>query len=1040
METLFRFTLLRKAHQTIDDTFRLDLQTDSAFQMQASRLPRNADWLRQLKQLASQYAESADFIRLYSQFPRAQGLQTLLNDIDRIIATAESSAEINLRDELAQYIGLRLEGDLHVWLTSDEVSTAERCVKDSILAIKLLPSLHALPIDRFANILRLLDLVRHFQHDSLFPETLAQLKGVRRQPLRLPEGFTPHGHNTGNSPDEDTTEEKLQDLAKKHQQLETAITELSALTPSAFQNTPLKSAPAQLPPQEFRPGAIFKDELQIRKLRLAELLKVVNFDDPKKLSALTTSSGNVGSWILGAEFNADFLAKEGANLAVSSGALLAMSGLPAFDAEALRNVMLLTTKARSEISASTKQLMQSFRLDLDQPLNATVSTLLQEKQNVAAEARQLLKPYGQTSIINMGSVRLIKRAMPIVGFLSLSPEVLSRMFPLGRVVTGSVPSTHSSIQSSGHTDLMIVKQQLVGYVTADIATIRSIMRGEFNEKVKRQLRLTEQEFYRETETTTETEHSVEVTDRFEMRKEVEETLKEELSAKGSLTISGTSGPQFEYRANAEVAWDKSAESTTRAATELAREVTEKASEKMIERVLVRQRTLIRTEDEATITQRLENKSEMHITGIYQWLNKVYEAQVFNYGMREVYDLMIPEPGAMLLAMFNRREAGVLDVEEVPALEIKPKDLNADNYQEFVRLYKATDVSPPPESFVTVSHNFHSGGDDKENARYVHSAKLSIPEGYQAFRASVGMAITLRDNWGVHVIIGQMLLAFSSTTPLVHITELNGETESIPVAMVSLSVADIGLALEVVCKATPRATELWQADTYEKIVNAYRSRKSEQEALLAERMMEAQFEVKGDSPAQNLSLIREELKRLCISTLTEQHFDHFKAVNTGVAGLPELDFGELRAEGAYVRFFEQAFEWENLTWITYPYFWGQKSQWENKILIEDTDPVYRDFLKAGYVRVVLPVRQNWNAAVDHFRMFGEPWLGGALPTVSDDLYLPIADELAERLNRPGKEYPVGDSWPVVVPTQLVTLRENASLPRWEKDERGVWVER
>jgi hypothetical protein len=34
---------------------------------------------------------------------------------------------------------------------------------------------------------------------------------------------------------------------------------------------------------------------------------------------------------------------------------------------------------------------------------------------------------------------------------------------------------------------------------------------------------------------------------------------------------------------------------------------------------------------------------------------------------------------------------------------------------------------------------------------------------------------------------------------------------------------------------------------------------------------------------------------------------------------------------------------------------------------------------------------------------------------------------------------GDPWPVRVPTNLVKLRADDDLPRWEKNAAGEWVE-
>lgn len=71
-------------------------------------------------------------------------------------------------------------------------------------------------------------------------------------------------------------------------------------------------------------------------------------------------------------------------------------------------------------------------------------------------------------------------------------------------------------------------------------------------------------------------------------------------------------------------------------------------------------------------------------------------------------------------------------------------------------------------------------------------------------------------------------------------------------------------------------------------------------------------------------------------------------------------------------------------------------------------------------------------------FGELWNGGPLPTISSPLFLPIADEIAERTQMPGNEVPQGKPWKVKVPTSLVKLRKDDNLPKWRRDENGEWV--
>ena len=68
---------------------------------------------------------------------------------------------------------------------------------------------------------------------------------------------------------------------------------------------------------------------------------------------------------------------------------------------------------------------------------------------------------------------------------------------------------------------------------------------------------------------------------------------------------------------------------------------------------------------------------------------------------------------------------------------------------------------------------------------------------------------------------------------------------------------------------------------------------------------------------------------------------------------------------YVRFFEQAFEWEEITWVTYPYFWGRKCNWQKIYQLQHVDPIFLAFLQAGFARVVVPVRPVYEHAALRF---------------------------------------------------------------------------
>jgi hypothetical protein len=134
---------------------------------------------------------------------------------------------------------------------------------------------------------------------------------------------------------------------------------------------------------------------------------------------------------------------------------------------------------------------------------------------------------------------------------------------------------------------------------------------------------------------------------------------------------------------------------------------------------------------------------------------------------------------------------------------------------------------------------------------------------------------------------------------------------------------------------------------------------------------------------------------------------------------------------YVRFFEQAFEWEHIIYFFYPYFWGWKKAWDQRMLLDDVDPLFADFLRAGAARVVFPVRPGFEVAILHYLETGEIWNGGPPPDLTSPMYVSIVKEIEEATGAPGDEVPVGDPWEVHLPTTLVRLRPNDDLPIWAK---------
>lgn len=156
--------------------------------------------------------------------------------------------------------------------------------------------------------------------------------------------------------------------------------------------------------------------------------------------------------------------------------------------------------------------------------------------------------------------------------------------------------------------------------------------------------------------------------------------------------------------------------------------------------------------------------------------------------------------------------------------------------------------------------------------------------------------------------------------------------------------------------------------------------------------------------------RAEIKRASIMLLTGQAFDQFgSTVETAASGPTDVNFADADAEGRYIQFIEQAFEWRHMSYAFYSYFWGRKSEWPNYALEDDVDALFAQFLRAGAARVVVSIRPGFEDSVRYFLKEGKPWNGGEPPVVDPDYpdappYITIAQELAEQL---GANFVIGE---------------------------------
>ena len=582
-----------------------------------------------------------------------------------------------------------------------------------------------------------------------------------------------------------------------------------------------------------------------------------------------------------------------------------------------------------------------------------------------------------------------------------------------------------TIKPLGIGDLKVVKQTLVKYDLGEIAHIENVLQGESKDRKFRTLNRSEETLTIETETTQETEKDTQTTDRFELKREAEKTIQENMSLDAGVTVSASYGP-VQLSAHADFATSNSISDSNRTSSNFAKEVTEKSLSKIQNRTMEQRITKTFHEVEETDDHGLNNANGTgNITGIYRWVDKHYQAQIYNYGKRLMFEFIVPEPAAFYIYSQNNKPQAALPPKPDDPGSLTHQDIQPWNYQIYVSKYKVQGVSPPPPLYTVVATALDQPSSGN-NAVYTKSNKeLVVPEGYNAESCYVSWK-----DWGDQAHASMGILVGEHDLSAGGYSSLNNEDGVIPIAVLTGSLEAWSITVEASCKRKDGKFEEWQLKTFGAIIAAYQALKANYDDQMAAQSTSQGITISGKNPEINRSIEKDELKKSCITLLTSQNFDAFKAMLQSVPPhmYPEIDVNEAKSEGQYIQFFEQAFEWQNITYLFYPYFWGNKNNWVKEINLDDTDPLFTKFLQAGSARVVIPVHPAYEDAVLYYiQTGGQIWNGGSSPVLNDPLYVSIVDELKSQQDSFGDAVPEGDPWDVIVPTSLVYLQADSILP-------------
>lgn len=628
------------------------------------------------------------------------------------------------------------------------------------------------------------------------------------------------------------------------------------------------------------------------------------------------------------------------------------------------------------------------------------------------------------------------------------------------------------LSAVGVADLLVVKQQIKRYEAGEIAHIENVLAGEGKVRTHRQLNRTEEVISTIKEQEREKETELQTTERFELNRETSLTQKTDQKVGFSLSISGKYGPTVEFDSQLDVSNQTTEESALKSSVKYAKDVVERSKERILERVREERRVTILREVEEVNEHRLTNETTEHSAGIYQFVDKVYESQVFNYGLRQMFDFMIPEPASYLWHLEKMPQPDPEFPIPPIRLEVEAPDaryIDEGNYQRLGARYGAKGLKAPPPMFLVKSASAAQGTgseSEEDQPRSRNQIDFGIPRGYRPVWCLITVMGTTDEFPLFSFSVGNEhsvwipaaseridpssgdLVIYRPNANLVTIFPNDGglyaDDDKLYIHIFANETANYSVHAKVTFQQRTEALREWSTSTYDAIAEAYSNvlLRYQQEVETLKQRKEAEkglsFEF-GNPPSVNERMIKTELKKHCLAFIRNEHLGLLNTDHTtgGTLYPPLFNIADAKADGSIVRFFEHAFEWDQIQYVFYPYFWARPGGWADRFRARNMDPELEEFLKAGYARVVVPVRVGFEAAVSFFMQEGNVWNDEGEPPIDHPLYKPIVDEIKERTGADLGEVPVGDPWETRLPTAAVLVRQGHTLPEWERVSPNEW---
>jgi len=588
------------------------------------------------------------------------------------------------------------------------------------------------------------------------------------------------------------------------------------------------------------------------------------------------------------------------------------------------------------------------------------------------------------------------------------------------------------------------------YLRGELLYATTLLPGETLRIQHREWSRTERELVSLVSTSTESEQEDSLSEKSELTQSTS-TQEAHAIALSAAISAGTNLGVFHVDANAGFNFTDQKTRTEASSTTRHRESTRRASSRAKQEHKVTFRVDNQFETETTNYRELTNATEDAVRWDFHRIVKEWKVELYRYDSRLTYDITIPEPGSYLLRAYREIEDLEAILSSDPPTPPSFSTVTPDRHAQLASMYNVPLDAPPAPQRVGNTRSITLSG-----ARSAGSSTVDVPvpAGY-ALSASTMAAEVLdsrRDgritSWAQPRVpenrarIGDGAYVGSYPWTFTYGWQNDPEEGS------TLAVTVHGTAVP-----TPATIAAWRSQAYSVLTDALRARhEAKVEGARAKRDM--LLERLGNLDTLTLrQLEREELMKGVLRWMLGPSFNFYPAdlprgmqnrqsdLIGGAEGnglyLPDSHAVSSRAawqstlaHGEIITFLHTAIEWENISFILYPYFWTDPHRWDFKQRLQHADNRHAQFLRAGAARVIVTIRPGFEEAWLRFADTAE--LGNA--DMSGTPYVSIADQVRQaaetyRDHEPNPNKPPGvriAEWVEWTPTGALDVVRGAEL--------------